>query len=262
MLRKIVKFIARYIYALLSCLYLFTFGFFKARHRKIISDICTHFGYTDTPGEIVIPQIAMSDVVPEETPIQLRQPNEKDGNISTKELIIINKLIKLKNPKALFEIGTFDGRLSLNMAANTSEEAKVYTLDMKQQSLNSTKLRIEAGDRAFINKEEIGLRYKGTDCEKKITQLYGDSATFDFSPYYNGMDFVVVDGSHSYEYALNDSKIALKLLRGGKGVIFWHDYGSPTWPGVTQGLNELFLLTKDFKGLQYIEGTSLVYLNI
>ena len=43
------------------------------------------------------------------------------------------------------------------------------------------------------------------------------------------MDFIFVDGSHSYDYVLNDSRKALSLLRGGKGIILWHDY--PGWTG-------------------------------
>jgi predicted O-methyltransferase YrrM len=38
------------------------------------------------------------------------------------------------------------------------------------------------------------------------------------------MDFVFIDGSHDYDYVLNDSEVALKLLRNGRGVIVWHDY--------------------------------------
>ncbi|MBM3249039.1 MAG: class I SAM-dependent methyltransferase [Candidatus Omnitrophica bacterium] len=256
--KRIFLLFKNYIIAIVCCIYLFTLGIFNTKHRGFLSQICLFFGFVKSKS--IIPKINFSQATSENIEIQLRELSLKDGNISTTELVIINKLIKAKNPKTLFEIGTFDGRSTLNMAANSTEGARVYTLDIKQQNLNSTKLRIEPGDRSFIDKEEIGRRYKGSDYEKKITQLYGDSAMFDFSPYYNSIDFVFIDGSHSYEYALNDSRKALKLLRNGKGVILWHDYGSPTWPGVTKALEELFLLTSDFKGLKYIEGTSLVCL--
>ncbi|MBD3183553.1 class I SAM-dependent methyltransferase, partial [Candidatus Poribacteria bacterium] len=86
--------------------------------------------------------------------------------------------------------------------------------------------------------------------------LYGDSADFDFSPYFGTMDFVLVDGSHSYEYVLSDTDNALKLLKNGKGIILWHDYGH--WDGVTKALNELYESSEVFRSLKHIDGTSLV----
>lgn len=261
MIRKVIGFIKRYFLSLISCLYLFTIGIFFAKYRVLLSYICDYFGF-GKKVKVAISKIKQADLITEQESIQLREMTVSDGNVATDELVVIVKLIKRYNPRTIFEIGTFNGRTALNMAANSSQDSKVYTLDLPREKLNSTKLPVTSGDKKFINKENIGSKFIGTDCEKKITQLLGDSASFDFSPYYNSIDFVVVDGSHSYEYVLSDSKIALKLLRDGKGIILWHDYGSPAWPGVSQGLNELFLLTKDFKGLQYIEGTSLVILNI
>jgi hypothetical protein len=60
---------------------------------------------------------------------------------------------------------------------------------------------------------------------------------------------------------MNDSQIALKLLRDGRGVILWHDYGRPQWwPGVIRALDELQKKSKPFENLVHIEGTSLVCL--
>jgi len=224
-----------------------------------MSYICDYFGFGQKV-KATVPRIKQSDLVSDQESIQLRQSTVADGNVATEELAFIARLAKRRNPKTIFEIGTFNGRTTLNLAANSPEDTKVYTLDLPREKLESTKLPITLGDKKFIDKDNIGSKFIGTDCERKIIQLYGDSATFDFSPYYNTIDLVFVDGSHSYEYELNDSRKALKLLRNGKGVILWHDYGSPTWPGVTKALDELFLLTSDFKGLKYIEGTSLVCL--
>lgn len=88
----------------------------------------------------------------------------------------------------------------------------------------------------------------------KIHQLFGDSAKFDFSLYYNSCSLVFVDGSHAYEYVLSDTKEAMKMVKKG-GVIVWHDYG--IWEGVTKGLEEIEIKYK--LGLVNICGTSLVY---
>jgi hypothetical protein len=107
----------------------------------------------------------------------------------------------------------------------------------------------------YTDKAESGSRYRGTDVESQIGQLYGDSGTYDLEPYYDRMDFVFVDGSHTYEYVINDSLHAMRMLRGGQGLIVWHDYSR--WDGVTRALNELQRKESFFAGLSWIEGTTL-----
>lgn len=55
---------------------------------------------------------------------------------------------------------------------------------------------------------------------------------------FNGLlDFVYIDGNHSYESALEDIKFAKKLVR--HGIIGGHDY-STDFPGVIKAVNEEF----------------------
>ena len=90
--------------------------------------------------------------------------------------------------------------------------------------------------------------------EAKIEQLYGDSKSFDASPYAERCDLVFVDGSHAYTYVKNDSEKAFAILRPG-GIVLWHDYHGPRRaPGVWRALNEL---SRDLD-LVHIAGTSLV----
>jgi predicted O-methyltransferase YrrM len=203
----------------------------------------------------------LSEILPEDIPIQVRELTKEYANVSVLELVVIVKLIKHYEPKKLFEIGTFDGRTTLNMACNSSEQAEIYTLDLPKGQLRTTELPIDTRDKATFDEIMTGSRFLGTDCEAKIVQLHGDSATFDFSPYQGDMDFVFIDGSHSYEYVINDSRQALKLLRNGKGIILWHDY-SAFWKGVMKALEELYLTVNEFKGLKHIKETTLVYLLI
>ena len=172
----------------------------------------------------------------------------------------MNQMIRKSHPSRLFEMGTFDGRTALNMAANSPEDAVVYTLDLPVEKINETALPIASGDAQHIQKDQSGSRYLRTCEKKKIAQLYGDTASFDFSPYFNGMEFVFIDASHSYEYVLNDSRIALRLLKNRRGLILWHDYG--TFDGVTKALNELYAGDPQFKGARHIKETSLVCLSL
>ena len=87
----------------------------------------------------------------------------------------------------------------------------------------------------------------------RITQLHGDSATFDWSPYAGRAGLVFVDGSHAYDYVRKDSETALRLAAPG-GLVLWHDYGR--WEGVSRALDELEAQRR--LGLRQIAGTSLV----
>lgn len=261
-MNRIIGFILRYFFAAISCLYLFIIGFIKSGNRALISTICTHFGYVQKSDEAIIPKIALSEVVSESLTVQITETTHVDGNISLPELIVINKLIIKHNPHNIFEIGTFDGRTTINMAANSSPDARIYTLDLPKDKIHSTKLPIVPGDKMYINKELSGARYVGKDNVHKIIQLYGDSAVFDFAPFHNTIDFVFIDGSHAYDYILNDSRQALKMLNNGCGIIVWHDYLEAYWNDVVRALNELYLAGKEFKNMKHITGTSLAYLVI
>jgi len=183
----------------------------------------------------------------------LVEAEKRSGNVSVSELGLLALLAKKCPPKAsIFEIGTFDGRTTLNLAVNSSKHSEVFTLDLPSDT--ETKFDTDSGERDFIQKPESGARYKNTKYSKKITQFLGDSATFDFTPFYDKCSMVFVDGSHAYEYALSDSDYAIKMVKEG-GVIIWHDYG--VWEGVTRALEELE--EKEKLNLKHIEGTSLVY---
>lgn len=262
-MNKGVNFIVRYIVALFGSVYLLLIGFVKGSNRKVLYEIAHHFtGMNPDPNRPTpeLPVISLPELFQVEPPIRLCEAGVADGNVTPLELIVIDQLIVNHTPKRIFEIGTFDGRTTLNMATNTSDDAKVFTLDLPKKQLPDAVHPIEVGERMYVNKEVSGSRFLGRECASKITQLYGDSGTFDFSPYENSIDFVFVDGSHSYDYVVNDSHAALRLLRNGKGLILWHDFDA--WPGVTIALNELLSTGKEFKGLKQIAGTSLAYVHI
>jgi len=258
MSKPVINFIARYFYAALSSVYLFTVGFLFVKNRLLIYKLSTHFGYP----EVKIPVTPVSTLVPgdvaKDISIEVLAPVGVDGNVSPLELLLLSTFIKTRGCARIFEMGTFDGRTTLNMAANSAGNARLWTLDLPKKEIGNTPLPLAPLDKQFIDKDGSGARFTGKDEEKKITQLYGDTATFDFGKFNDSMDMVFVDASHSYEYLLNDSRAALRLLKGRKGIILWHDYR--VWDGVTRALNELFLSDPDFKDLQHIEGTSLVCL--
>jgi hypothetical protein len=252
------RFFPKYLYALCAGVYLFTFGVLSPRHRFLIFQIAKHFGMKMPAERERLPVLPLSEVLSSDLEMKLLEPLAAGGNVSVLELLVIGRLAGIAQPTRAFEIGTFDGRTTLNVAANLQAPAKVFTLDLPKAGLRETKFELAPGEGAFVDKQESGARFKGTAYADRITQLFGDSATFDFSPFAGQMGLVFVDGSHAYEYVLKDSATALHL--GSKEtIILWHDY-QQDWPGVIRALNELQQSNQECAGLKRIEGTSLVIL--
>ncbi len=181
------------------------------------------------------------------------ETDKVNGNLS--ELATLIALCRTYQPKEIFEIGTFDGQTTLNLALNS--EANVHTLDLPNDKLASTD--VASADIRYVDKPSSGSRFasgrrSALSCVNRIRQLLGDSAKFDFSPWHGKMAFIFVDGAHSYDFVTNDSQVALKLLNPEGGVIVWHDYG--VWPDVARALHELSEKRPDLS-LVHVKGTSL-----
>jgi hypothetical protein len=205
-----------------------------------------------------IPQVDISELIHNDLNIKVSNLKTKDGNVSHLEHLAIALLVKHNKPKKIFEIGTFDGRSTLNMAIN-APDAKIYTLDLPAEDIGNTSLEIHPWEEKYILKKKSGSRFTNKKLSNTINQLYGDSASFDFKDYLERMDFIFVDGSHMTEYVKNDTKWALKLRKSSKSTILWHDYGGD-WQGVTEVMDKLYQENPVFKNLRRIKNTSLLIL--
>jgi len=202
-----------------------------------------------------LPMINIEALTDESRP-KLIETDHMDGNVSELELACIAKMVQYFKPSRILEIGTFDGRTTVNMAIN-APQANIVTMDLPSDDMFSTKYRIKKGDLTFINKPTSGARFLGTEYANQITQIYADSANYDYSTLANSIDFVFIDGAHSYEYVLNDTEVAFKLLRNGSGVLVWHDY---EWKEVIYALNDYYQNDPRFKRMINIRDTTLAVL--
>jgi hypothetical protein len=262
---KCIRFSWKYFFSLFLCLYVFTAGIFSRRNRDVLSLILQNFSdrKKNTPRQnLRLPRINIQQFLGHSPAIRILEPIHFKGDTSLLELCYINQIVKRYAPKHLFEMGTFDGRTTLNLAANSPDDAVVYTLDLPRKEMNRTALKLDDRDVVLVDKELSGNRFRSAPESKKIVQLFGDTATFDFGPYENSMDFVFIDASHAYDYVLNDTRIALKLLRKGKGILVWHDYGH-AFEGVTKALNEFYMSGQPpYSFIRHVSETSLAILTI
>ncbi len=202
-----------------------------------------------------LPQLAWSEVLPRHA-VRVVEADKCDGNVHLGELgVLAQAAAAIPAGSLVVEIGTFDGRTTLNLAVN-APQARVFTLDLPPDQ--PTLYALASGERPYVDKPQPGARFR--DCDPawrgaagRIKQLLGDSATFDWSPYAGRAGLVFVDGSHAYDYVRKDSETALRLVAPG-GTVLWHDYGC--WEGVSRALDELE--AERVLGLRHIAGTSLV----
>jgi predicted O-methyltransferase YrrM len=156
----------------------------------------------------------------------------------TVDLVSLCLICQLIQPRKIFEIGTFTGYTAYEMALNSPEGARVFSLDLPPET--EIKLKTTMMDDSIIETHKLRLVYafSNSPAAEKITLLFGDSAVFDFSPYHGSIDLFFIDGSHSYEYVRSDTLNALKCCHPGS-VVAWHDFGRSGVNGVSRWLSEL-----------------------
>ena len=198
---------------------------------------------------LIIPSVSPEEHFPgiSQLPVTLSDYIYNYGDMPVHEIFTLCQIVRWAKPECIFEIGTFQGGTTRQMAANST--AKIYTLDLPPET--GEKRRVLDAD-LDVYPEVPGAKFQENEYAQQIHQLFGDSQTFDFSPYYGHVNLVFVDACHHYEFVKKDSENALKMVSPG-GIILWHDYADYA-PGVVQALNELS--TK--KQLFHLQGTSLV----
>jgi predicted O-methyltransferase YrrM len=177
------------------------------------------------------------------------------GDVSWQELVTISSLVVHYQPQRVFEIGTFMGKTTYHLAANSPDQAKVFTLDLPQDDF----AQIIAENPYDMNllhegkRHEVGFYFKNTRYESKIRQIFCDSKSFDETPYADSMDMIFVDADHTYASVVNDTQKALRMLRKNEPgkVILWHDLRQRS--DVEKGILELC----GRENVRHIRGTML-----
>ena len=165
-------------------------------------------------------------------------------NVKLDEKILIGLIAHLLDPKLVFEIGTFDGGTTLHLAQSTGMDCRIFTLDLPEKEFDLTQ------DPGGMSGSRVGHKFQNTDVSGKITQLRGNSTTYDYSPYIGTVDLVFVDAAHDYIHGYPDSKNALQLVKPG-GYVLWHDC-TPYWSELVHAICDA---TEGYK-LMRLSGTS------
>lgn len=214
--------------------------------RSRIKRVCAELGWgRQRPAA---PVVELESLCDSQAAVRVGSIRFEFYNTSFFELFALCWLAASRRPKRLFEIGTFDGRSTLNLASNTDPDAVVHTIDLPP------------GEGTFGQRTEVGCRFRGSEIESKIVQHFGNTREFDFSPYEASMDFVFVDASHAYEDVVADTDVAMRLIRPTTGIVVWHDYA--TFEGVCRALDERSERDARFRRLRLIKDTTMAVLVI
>lgn len=186
--------------------------------------------------------------IPGEEPIQMLALDSGYGGMAPQDLYALLRIARWIKPGKIFEFGTFRGVTTTHLAINS--DAEIYTLDLPRDQ--ATEIRdYKVDDRNLLpSRDEIATTSLRLGAHGRIHQLFGNSRTFDHSPYRKSMGLVIVDACHLYEYVMSDSKIAFELL-SENGAVLWHDF--PTSLDVTRAVRRLATRWP----INHVEGTRL-----
>jgi len=162
------------------------------------------------------------------------------GGTSILETFLIITGARIVEARNIFEFGTFLGSNTYNMALNTREDARIFTLDLDDHSRTDLDQHPEDASLTNLHLASGSLDFSGTPVENKIECLTGDSTRFDFSPWKESIDLSFIDGGHDLATVKSDSQNAFEMAIVGKlSCILWHDYKNIQYPDLTNFLDEL-----------------------
>jgi hypothetical protein len=159
------------------------------------------------------------------------------GGLPDTQLLMVLALLRQQQPRVVLEIGTFCGSTAKAMALN-APEATIHTVDLPPDyDPNSDPASsIPKDDFHLIKYRRVGEAFRGDPRCSNVVQHFADSAHWDFTNA-QGATFILIDGSHTYEYCKSDTEKALAVAGPG-AMILWHDV-DPGHPGVVAYVHEL-----------------------
>ncbi len=83
------------------------------------------------PRELAVPSLSAKELFPNPLDVRLIDLDQIDGNTTLQEQVLIVSLAKQQRARKVFELGTFDGKTTANLATNLGEEAEIITIDLK-----------------------------------------------------------------------------------------------------------------------------------
>jgi predicted O-methyltransferase YrrM len=175
-----------------------------------------------------LPRVPLTEVFPgiEHVGVALLRAFDRrvDTSLDLQEILTLAAVVRYVDAGHVLEIGTSDGNTALNLAANTGDRSRITTVDLPPDWNGRLALAVPSVMVNVTARDRVGAQFRSTPYAGKIVQVFGDSATLDWSRLNPPFDVAFLDGCHARAYVERDTANALRNLRAG-GVLIWHDYG-------------------------------------
>lgn len=155
------------------------------------------------------------------------------------DLEVVLTLSAFYKPSSFVEIGIFDGRTSKNILDCSPWIERYLGVDILYEKnpdyhdFDGVRERDPISGKKIVPCPTPGIMAKD-DIRYKVSLLEEpDGITSELMA---PADMIFIDGDHSLQAAQRDTAAALGALRGGSGVLIWHDY--PSASGVREFINK------------------------
>lgn len=188
-------------------------------------------------------------------PINIMNPGSctPGTSVTLYELCCILMATKAVDAARALEIGTYDGRTALNLAANIRPDGEVVTIDLPPEGPTDFAIPVDSSSINITGRDLVGIQFQDHPYSDRIRQVFGDTAALDFSTVGGPFDLAFIDGCHTYEYVISDTEKVLSIMRDG-GVVLWHDYAM--MESVSRAVDDIHAQHGErFKEMCALEGT-------
>jgi predicted O-methyltransferase YrrM len=163
-----------------------------------------------------------------------------DWKMEVDDAPIFRYLYRQLHPSRHLEFGTWEGTGACYCLEES--EARVWTINLPQgefvngqPAYSSAPPSVPEGAHPVTQSNGvdvyqtdagafIGHRYRSAGFADRVTQIYADTREWDKTEYGAGFfDTALIDGGHSRDVVLSDTRKALSVVRSG-GLLLWHDF--------------------------------------
>ncbi|WP_169463245.1 class I SAM-dependent methyltransferase [Kaistella palustris] len=134
-----------------------------------------------------------------------------DGSSLITDLQLLATLANRESVQTYFEIGTWRGESVHNVAK--------FTKDCTTLNLSAKEMEKLGWEKKYA--QQHGILSEGNP---RIIHLTGNTRNFDFKGLQKKYDLIFIDGDHSYDMVVSDTKNVFAHLLHENSIVVWHDY--------------------------------------
>ncbi len=162
------------------------------------------------PNIVALPQIEQKDLADAPLTAEIDSFIMDGGSLIT-DLQLLMTLADRTECSSYLEIGTWRGESVYNVAKVIED---CTTINLPKEDM----------ERMGLHPQYIHQHGMLSGTNKEIIHLEANTATFNFASLNKKFDLIFIDGDHSYEMVLSDTKKVFKDLLHENSVVVWHDY--------------------------------------